>query len=131
MKKMLGLLLVLALAVAACGGDDGGSYENPEAIDNCDGILDAGFELLQDTLDAVGDLGAEALASEEPPEAFIELETQGEALTERARQLNCSEEELDAGITARVGDLQVDDDNIIGQFILSGIQSGEGGFFDE
>jgi hypothetical protein len=131
MKKLFGLLLVLALTAAACGDDDGGgSYDDPASIGDCDGLLDAGFDLLQDTLDATGDLGPEALASDEPPPIFVELEATGEALEARAQELGCSPADLDAGIVARVGDLDVDDDNIIGQFILEGIRSGSGGFFD-
>jgi hypothetical protein len=130
MRKLIGLPLLFALVLAACGGDDGGgSYDNPEALESCDAVLDAGFDLLQDTLDEMGDLDLGALSSEEPPEVFVELEATGEALTARARALGCSEEELDAGIVARAGELEVADDNVVGQFILTAIQSGEGGFF--
>lgn len=132
MRKLTGLAIVLALVLAACGGDDGGgSYDNPEALENCDEVLDAGFDLLQDTLDDMGDLDLGALSGDEPPEVFVELEATGQALTERAQALGCSEEELDAGIVARAGDLKVDDDNVVGQFILTAIRSGEGGFFSE
>jgi hypothetical protein len=132
MRKLIGLSLAFALVLAACGDDDGGgSYDNPEALESCDELLDAGFNLLQDTLDEMGDLDLGALSGEEPPEVFIELEAKGEALTARAQALGCSEEELDAGIVARAGELEVDDDNVVGQFILTAIQSGEGGFFSE
>jgi hypothetical protein len=133
MRKLIGLSLAFALVFAACGDDDGGggSYDNPEALESCDELLDAGFNLLQDTLDDMGDLDLGALSGDEPPEVFVELEAKGEALTARARALGCSEEELDAGIVARAGDLDVDDDNVVGQFILTAIQSGEGGFFSE
>lgn len=131
MRKLIGLSLVLALVVAACGDDDGGgSYDNPEALASCDEVLDAGFDLLQDTLDEMGDLDLGALSSDEPPAVFVDLEAKGEALTARAQALGCSEEELDAGLVARAGDLEVDDDNVVGQFILTAIQSGEGGFFE-
>ncbi len=131
MKKLIGLLLVLALAVAACGGDDGGAdYKNPESIGTCDELLDAGIDMLQDFLDDVAELDLAALASDEPPAELAELETNGEALEARAAQLNCSTAELDAGIAQRVDDLKVDSDNVIGQFILQGIQSGSGGFFE-
>jgi hypothetical protein len=132
-RKFIGLVLVLALAAAACGDDDGGSvsYDDPESIESCDDLLDAGFALLQDTLDEMGDLDLSALESEEPPPAFAELEQKGNALTARAEALGCDPDELDAGIAARVDDLDVDDDNILGQLILQGITAGEGGFFDE
>jgi len=132
MRKLIGLPLLFALVLAACGGDDGGgSYDDPEALESCDAVLDAGVDLLQDTLDELADLDLTALNSEEPPAAFVELEAKGEALTARAQALGCSEEELDAGITARAGDLEVSDDNVVGQFILSAIQSGDSAFFSE
>jgi hypothetical protein len=61
----------------------------------------------------------------------VELEAKGEALTTRAEALGCSEEELDAGLVARAGELDVAEDNVVGQFILTAIQSGQGGFFSE
>ena len=132
MKKLIGILLALMLVTAACGGDDGGGadYKNPESITSCDGLLDAGMAMLQDFLDDVAELDLAALASEEPPAQLASLEADGEALEARANALNCSTAELDAGIVERVGDLNVADDNVIGQFILSGIQSGGGGFFE-
>lgn len=130
MKKIIGLLLVLGLLVAACGGDDAGvDYKDPASISDCDELLDAGMALLQDFIDEVEGLGLDALASDQPPEAFIQLETDGTALTARGEELGCSAEELDSGIVERVGDLEVADDNVIGQFIIAGITSGEGGFF--
>ena len=132
MKKIIGLLLVLGLLVAACGGDDAGvDYKDPASIGDCDQLLDAGMALLQDFIDEVDGLGLDALASEEPPEAFIQLEADGTALTARGEELGCSAEELDTGIVERVDDLEVADDNVIGQFIIAGITSGEGGFFGE
>ena len=132
MKKLIGILLVLMLVTVACGDDDGGSadYRNPESIGSCEELLDAGMAMLQDFLNDVAELDLAALASEEPPAQLASLETNGEALEARATALNCSTAELDAGIVERVGDLEVADDNVIGQFILSGIQSGSGGFFE-
>jgi hypothetical protein len=129
-RKFIGLLLVLGLVVAACGGG-GADYKDPDSIQNCDQLLDAGVALLQNFVDEVADLGLEALQSDTPPEALAELEADGEALTDRAGELNCSVDELDAGIVERVDDIKVDDDNLIGQFIVTGIKSGGGGFFDE
>jgi hypothetical protein len=130
-KKIIGLLLVLGLLVAACGGDDAVDYKDPASISDCDQLLDAGIALLQDFIDEVEGLGLDALASDQPPEAFIQLEEDGTALTARGEDLGCSAEELDAGIVERAGDLEVADDNVIGQFIIAGITSGEGGFFGE
>jgi hypothetical protein len=132
MKKFIALLLVLGLVVAACGDDDAAvDYKDPASISDCDQLLDAGMALLQDFMDEVEGLGLDALASDQPPEAFIQLEADGTALTDRGEELGCSAEELDAGIVERVGDLDVADDNVIGQFIIAGITSGEGGFFGE
>jgi hypothetical protein len=128
MKKMLGLLLVLAMVAAACGDDD-----DAGSADNCEGVADAAIDLLQETIDALGDLSAEELASldsEEPPEAFADLEAEGEALEARATELGCSDEEMGRFVADRIDDLDVAADNIIGQFILEGLRSGEGDFGD-
>lgn len=126
MKKLLGLLLVLAMVAAACGDDD-----DAAAADSCEGIADAAIDLLQEVIDELGDMSAEELAaldSEETPDAFADLESQGQALEGRATELGCTDEELGQLVASRIDDLDVAGDNIIGQFIVEGLRSGDGDF---
>ncbi len=132
MKKLIGILLVLMLVTVACGGDDGAvDYNDPESIENCDDMVDAGMALLQDFLNDVAELDLAALASDEPPAEFIQVMSTGNALRIRAGALNCDPAVLDAGIVENAGDLEIDSSNVIGQFIMTAIQSGGGAFFAE
>jgi hypothetical protein len=126
MKKLIGLLLVLAMVAAACGDDD-----DAGSVDSCEGVADAAIDLLQTTINELGEMSAEELASldsDETPEAFADLERQGEELESRATALNCSDDDMSQLVADRVGDLDVAGDNIIGQFIVEGLKSGDGDF---
>ncbi len=128
MKRMIGFLLVLAMVAAACGDDD-----DAGSADSCEGVADAAIDLLQEVIDELGEMSPEDLAamdSEETPEAFADLETEGEALETRATELGCADEEMGQLVADRIGNLDVAADNIIGQFILEGLRSGEGDFGD-
>jgi hypothetical protein len=129
MKRIAIALFGLALIAAACG-DDGAA--DPASVDSCEGLADAGVALLQDTIDIIDSMDVEALAAlgEEgatPPE-LVSIEERGEELTDRADALGCSDEEMAALMAERAEDLS--SDSIFGQFILEGIRSGEGGFFE-
>ena len=104
-------------------------YRDADQIGDCDGMIDASLLLLQDFVDEVADLPLDALAADQPPTAFIELERYGNELTRRASELGCSPSRLDAGIVERSDELNVTADNIIGQFLITGLRSGEGGLF--
>jgi len=128
-RRGLIAVVTIALAVAACGDDDA---TDPAAVDSCEGLAGAGVDLLQDTIDIIDGLDNDALAAfgegtDVPPE-FEEIEARGEELNARADELGCSDEEMQALLADRIGDLS--SDSVFGQFILEGIRSGESGFFE-
>ncbi|MEE9298740.1 MAG: hypothetical protein V3V29_06875 [Acidimicrobiia bacterium] len=130
MRRLAVALLAMALVTATCGDDDAA---DPGSVDSCEGLAVAGIALLQDTIDIIDDLDIEALAalgeSDETPEVFADVEARGDELTARADELGCSDEQMAALMANRAGDLSAD--SVFGQFILEGVRSGEGGFFDE
>ena len=130
MRKLMTLVLALALVAAACGGDDA---TDPASIDSCDGVLDAGFDLLQSTITEFDQMSEEDLMamgeSEETPAAFQELEEQGEALAARSEALGCDPEELSAGLAGRIDDLEAE--SFFGQAIIASILEGDIPIFTE
>jgi hypothetical protein len=122
------LLVVLGLVAGACGDSAGGGGE----ITSCDDIVSEGLDMLQDTLDALGDLSLADIENlgDEPPEALADLETRGEELETKADELNCSDEELEASLAGRIDSLEAE--GPFAELILEQLQSEieSGNFFD-
>ncbi len=131
MRRTAIALAAVALVAAACGGDD--SAAEPASLDSCEGLAVAGIAMLQDTIDFVDGLDASELAalgdSDTPPPEFRALQDRGDALSSRADEIGCSDEEMAALVADRAGDLSAD--SVFGQFILESVRSGDGGLFDE
>ncbi len=129
MKRLLAVLFAAMMVLAACGDSSGGAGD-PGSIDDCDDLVGAGLEMLQDVLDELGELSFEDVAAlgDEPPEALNDLEARGQELEDRADELGCTDEELSAGLTARVDELEAD--GPFAELILEGIQT-EGFDFGE
>ena len=112
MKKLIALLAALLVVFAACGdsGGSGGGEPDAGSAGSCSALADEGIKLIQVLLDEVSDLSLADLQSfdEDPPEAFTNLETQGEALSARQDELGCSDEEMSTLFTAKLGDLRAD-----------------------
>ena len=123
MKKLSAIALALSLFVAACGGDDA---TDPASIDSCEGVADATISLLQDVVDTIGELDAEALgammAGEQPAE-FDSLEETAGVIGQKGDELNCTN--LNELLAERVDQLEVADDNAIGQLIIQGLIEGD------
>ena len=109
MKKAFGLLLVLALTAAACGGGAGG-VTNPAEANSCADLADVAINATQEVIDAFDELSIADFAalgeSGEMPEALTEFETLGEELEQRAGLLGCSEEEVQQLTCDRIGNLK-------------------------
>ncbi len=119
MKRPVVLLLVLALAAAACGGNDYG-------LDTCEGVADATIDLVQDVIDELesmspADVGALTQGQAFP--AFTEIETRGAELGQKAEELACTN--LDALVTERADQLKADPANGFTQLIVDGTRNGE------
>lgn len=131
MRRFFLSLMALALVVAACGDDDAAA--DPASLDSCDGLAVAGIDLLQDTIDVIDGLDAEGLAAlanaEETPPVFVEFQRRGDELTARADEIGCSDEEMTTLLAEKAGGLSAE--STFGQFVLEGVRSGEGGFFDQ
>jgi hypothetical protein len=130
MTKMLslGLGIILALAVAACGGDEtsSGGSNSPVTIasaSNCDQVMDAFIPLMQELLNSMSDLTLTDLASEETPESLVAFEERMEEIGSRAEELNCSDEELKGLLVDRVDELSAT--GPVAEFLLEILKSGE------
>ncbi len=121
MKKIIGLLLVLALVAVACGDDDDAGAG---ALDTCEGIADAGIAMIQDVIDEIDDMTLEeqiALGGEEEPEVFTEMERRGEELELAADEIGCSDDEMASLVVDRLGDLTSDSD--FGTLVLEAVKT--------
>ena len=94
MKKVLGLLLALALVVGACGDDNGdGGLTDPAEAQSCDELVDVLFNIIQAAIDSVSDMSVTEfmdLADGSLPPEIARMDTMGEALEARASVLGCS-----------------------------------------
>ncbi len=120
MKRALGLLLVLALTAAACGGDDGG-VTDPAAANSCADLAEVTINATQEAIDAFDEMSiadfAELGETGEMPEALMKFETLGDQLEQRAGELGCSEEEVRKLTCDRIGDLKSSGD--FGELMLA------------
>ena len=125
MRRMLWLLLAVALVAAACGDDDGGGGTDPAAAGSCEELADVGINLVQDAITELDSMELsefmELAASDEMPEELQRLEEIGIQMETRAEELGCSEEEGDALLCDRVDRLQADGE--VGTLIIEGIKS--------
>ena len=123
MKKLTAFVLAFSLLVAACGGDDA---TDPASIDSCEGVADATIDLMQDVIDIIGGLDAAALGemmAGEQPEAFDALEETAGVIGQKGDELSCTN--LGELLAERADQLNVGDDNAIGQLIVEGIIEGD------
>ena len=121
MKRLLGPLVVLALVVAACGGDDAA---DAGSLDSCEGIADAGIAMIQDVIDEIDGMTLEeqiALGGEEEPEMFQNLETRGQELETRAEEVGCSDEQMAGLVADRLGNLSSSSD--FGTLVLETVKA--------
>jgi hypothetical protein len=121
------MIVLLAMVVAACG-DDGA---DPDSLDSCEAVADASIEVLQDVIDEMDSMSIEDLAamgsSEETPEQFKDAEERGMALSDRADELGCTDDQMGTLMAERAGDLSADSQ--FAQLIIESIRAGETDFF--
>jgi hypothetical protein len=126
MKRIVALIAVLMLVGAACGdsGDSGsGGGGDIASVDDCDGLVGEAIGMLQDVLDALSDLSIEDIAAlgDDQPDAITDLEQRGQELEAKSIELDCDEEELSAGVIARVDELEAG--GPFAELILEGLKS--------
>lgn len=124
MKKIIGLLLVLALVAAACGDDD----DAGGALDTCEGVADATIVLVQDVIDELesmtpSEVGALTQQGAESFPAFAAIAERGTELGTAAQDLGCTD--IDAMVAERADQLEADPANGFTQLIVEGTQQGE------
>ena len=114
------LLIGLAVVAAACSSQ-------PET---CSEVADETIVLMQDLIDEVeselGEMSVEELiasfgSGEELP-SVVAFEEKAEQLSERAGELGCTQEQLDAAVADRTDRLEAE--TPLGQFIIDGIEGG-------
>lgn len=120
MRKMLVVAAALSLLVAGCGDSDAGGGGS---IDDCDDLVAAGLDLIQDVLDEVGDMSMEELAAlgDQEPEFVQDLETRGTELEQRQVELGCSDAELEAGLIDGLDSLEAD--GPVAELMLEGFKA--------
>lgn len=105
MKETIAIVALFGLVAAACSSDSASGGESRD----CDDVGQAGIELLQDALDALGELSLEELAAlgeDNQPQAFTDIENAGQQLDEDAAALGCDEADLEQYVTSRVDQLE-------------------------
>jgi hypothetical protein len=121
-KKTIGLLLVLALTAAACGGDDEAS------LDTCEGVADATIDLVQDVITelealAPSDFGRLTQEGTADFPQFADIEERGVELGTAAQELECAD--IDALVAERADQLEADPANGFTQLIIDSTRQGE------
>ena len=130
MRKFLPLLLVFALALAACGGDDDDDDDDVGSIEDaetCEDIGDVFIDELQVLLDELSDLDVSAITDEDQPEAMTNFEENLNGIDEKAQELGCEDEEMAGIIEGRFDELEADGPlaEIVLDALRSEIESGE------
>lgn len=118
----LGIALVLALTLVACGGDDGD--DEPVAIEdatNCEQVVDAFIPVMQEVLDSVSELSMTDLMAEDTPDPLVDFEERMEAIGDKSDELNCSDEEMSELLVDRVDELEAD--GPVAEFLLEALKS--------
>jgi hypothetical protein len=124
MRRAAVIILAGSLVVAACSSSD-----DAESAETCDDLAEAGLTLIQDVLNELDDMSIEDLVElgDEEPEAFLNLEAEGEALDTKATELGCEEDELSAFVASNVDDLEAD--GPVSELILEQIKANPAAFF--
>lgn len=124
MRRAAAIILAGSLVVAACSSSD-----DAESAETCDDLARAGLALIQDVLDELDGMSIEELVElgDQEPEAFANLEAEGQALDTKATDLGCGEDELSAYVASNVDDL--DANGPVSELILEQIKSDPAAFF--
>ena len=122
MKKLIGLLAVLSVVVAACGGDE------PVSLDTCEGVAEATIDLVQDVIDELeamspSDFGRMSQEGTANFPAFVEIEERGTELGLKAQELECAD--IDTLVAERADQLEADPANAFSQLIIESTRNGE------
>jgi hypothetical protein len=111
-------LAAITLAVAACGGGDGGG---------CAAIADDTVALVQDVIDEVDAMSLDELASLGDGDLLGDFEAQAQELEQRAQDADCADEELATLLQDRAGELSATTE--FGQIFVDLVSSGS--FFQQ
>ena len=129
MRIVLPLLLVFALALAACGGDDDDDNDvaSVDDAETCEDIGDVFISEMQTLLDELSELDISDVSGDDQPEAMTDFEENLNGLDEKAQELDCSDEEMAEILEGRVDDLEADGPlaEIVLDAFRSEIESGE------
>ena len=122
MKKIIGLLVVLALVAAACGDDA------PAALDSCDAVADGTIDLVQNVIDELekltpAEFGALTQEGTGNFPAFTPIAERGAELGLKTQELGCTD--IDALVAERADQLTGDPENAFSQLIIEGTRTGE------
>ena len=114
------LLVVLALVVPACSGDD-------ISATTCDEIVDETMELFQRLIDDVDEEFGGSTVADFPVDdgelpSLEAFEEDAATIDQLAADLYCSPTDVRAGVEARIGELSSSTD--LGRFIIDAFRSG-------
>lgn len=126
LRVFAGLLLAFLIVLPACGGggdDDGAAAAGSvDEVETCEQLADMTIEEFQELLDGLADVTAAEMQSDATPEALTEFEEDGEALSAKAEDLGCSDEDMARMLDERAGDLTAE--GPFAELLLQEVQSG-------
>ncbi len=130
MRKFLPLLLVFALALAACGGDDDDDVGSIEDAETCEDVGDIFIDEMQVLLDGLSDVELSEFTGDEQPEAMTNFETAVDEISTKSDEIGCTDEEIQTILEDNVDELEAD--GPVAELLLQGFQEGieSGEIFD-
>ncbi|MBA2336284.1 MAG: hypothetical protein H0V96_00730 [Acidimicrobiia bacterium] len=94
--------LMLAAATAGCSGD---TVTEPAEVEDCDGLVEVGSQLVRAYADLLDEVRIDDFVDGEPIAGLDELERIGGELDASVTRLGCDAADLNRRISAEVGDL--------------------------
>ena len=103
-------VVVVVLAAACSSPEEEVVLPEPEEVETCDGLVEAGVTYVEAMVEALPGQPVEVVTGEAPlPERLAEVTRVGRELDARAANLECDAAALNAEIAAEIDDLESDE----------------------
>jgi hypothetical protein len=102
--------MVVLLAAACSSPEEQVVLPEPEEVETCDGLVDAGVTYVEAMVEALPGQPVEVVTGEAPmPDRLVEVTRVGRELDARAANLECDAAALNAEIASEIGDFASDE----------------------